>query len=175
MVQMPTQPETEQEPLNDASANALARAALEQVGAMANALERATDRSIALIERAARAEAEREAALAERDRARQFQQDALDSNHEYFERWMDQVEENSDERQRTADALARVDQLADELSHLRVDHRRAERLAEQMQRVANAQEARANEVAEQLAAERARADAAEARGRERRWYDPRTW
>jgi hypothetical protein len=35
--------------------------------------------------------------------------------------------------------------------------------------------ARANEVAEQLAAERARADAAEARVRDWKWWNPRTW
>jgi hypothetical protein len=87
-----------------------------------------------------------------------------------------ELREMSEERGRLltelAQAITRTAKAEDELSHLRVDHRRDERLAEQMQRVANAQEARANELAEQLAAERARADAAEAerdRLGERRW------
>ena len=53
-------------------------------------------------------------------------------------------------------AVARAERAEDALGHLRIDIRRTERLAEQMRTVADAQEAKANELEQQLAAARAR-------------------
>lgn len=53
-------------------------------------------------------------------------------------------------------ASARANAAEDELGNLRIDLRRAERLAEQMRTVADAQEAKANDLERQLAAARAR-------------------
>lgn len=153
---------------SDAQPHADSETLLHTLDALARAQEAIAD----LRERAGRAEAERDSALVERDRARDFQQRSLATSHEYFERWMELVKDGAVERQRTNDALARVKELNDELGHLRVDLRRAERQEEQAKRVADAQLERADALAEQLAAAEQRATDAEARAAElarRRW------